>query len=124
MIKGRDYLTKVTLPPVIDIEGDKIGYEVQNSRGQIWKYSSSKTWNDKNKDFPEWINFNNFNFFEVIIDQALITGETERTAEFMINLYDNVNSIYNPTTYMLGINLVYVSNSFDYESIGEGDSKI
>ena len=68
-IRGREYLTKIKMPHIIDIEGDKIGYRVQNSHGQLWKYSSSISWNDENTpEFPKWINFKNIHFFEVVID--------------------------------------------------------
>ena len=33
MIKGKEYLTKIRMPPIIDIEDDKIGYQVINSHG-------------------------------------------------------------------------------------------
>ena len=71
---GEEYLSTITMTPVIDTEGDKIKYEVQNSQGHFWKFSSSIGWNDKNKEFPVWINFNNNNEFKIVIDHAVITN--------------------------------------------------
>ena len=68
MIQGREYLTTITMPSIIDTEGDRIEIEVQNYKGKLWKFSSSTGWNDKNSEFPVWINFNNVPFFEVVIN--------------------------------------------------------
>ena len=38
-IKGREYITTIPMPLIIDIEGDKIGYDVENSQGHLWKFS-------------------------------------------------------------------------------------
>ena len=92
MIKGTEYLTKITMPPIIDIERDIIGYEVHNSWGKLWKFSSSVAWNDENKDFPNWINFNNVHLFEVVIDHNRIKIDTPKSHVFTINLFDDINS--------------------------------
>ena len=112
------------MPPIIDYEGDKVGYVVTNSNNQIWKFSKSSGWNDKNKDFPVWVNFNNIKFFEVVIDNSLIKKDTEKYANFLIMLYDDINSIYNPTTYTLALNMIFMPDVFILDTISEGDNQM
>ena len=112
------------MPPIIDNEGDKVGYEVTNSNNQLWKFSKSIAWNDKNKDFPPWVNFNNIQFFEVVIDNNQITKDTEKLVSFFINLYDDVNGIYNPRTYTLVLGNIFILDVLDIHVINSGDNQL
>ena len=41
---------------------------------------------------------------------------------FLINLYDDINGIYNPRTYTLAFKLVYVPDRIEFQKYDEGDN--